>query len=150
VLAFVQAALVLAASLYVSILGVAASALSEQDPSLRAGEAHALGTEAVVVAIVQVASAIALIVGGVMVLNSRRRPAVIVLVAGLAVQVLLSSYWAVRIVAVFGDIPGPDPTGTVRAFAAAFAAGPLVGLGLLAFGPARAWFRAPEGGRAAR
>jgi hypothetical protein len=144
VLALVQAGLVLLASLYVGILGAAVSAISARDASLSPGEAHALGTEALVVAIVQVVSAVALIVGGVMALNSRRRPALLVLLAALAGQVLLSVYWAVRITSVLNDLSGGGSIGPFLAFTLVFAAGPLVGMGLLLLGPGRAWFSEPR------
>jgi hypothetical protein len=148
VLTFVQAGLVLLASFYVGILGAVASSIAEEDPTLSRTQSHALGTEAVVLAIVQGVSALVLVVGGVLALNSRRRPALVLLLAALGVQVALSIYWAVRIATVLDDAPG-NPTGPFLGFAALFAAGPLVCLGLLVIGPGRAWF-SERGARTAR
>jgi hypothetical protein len=140
VLALVQAGLVVLASFYVVFFASVVDLAASGDPASAPAAVDGLATEGTVVGIVQLVSALALIVGGVMALNSRRRPAFLVLLAGLAVQVVLAGYWFVRISAVAGDIPGPDPTGAFLAFTLLFAAGPLVGLGLLLHGPARPWF----------
>jgi hypothetical protein len=69
-----------------------------------------------------------------------------VLLAGLAVQVVLAGYWFVRLSSLADDIPGPDPTSAFLAFTLLFAAGPLVGLGMLLIGPARRWFDVARSG----
>ncbi len=56
------------------------------------------------------------------------------------VQVALTLYWIVRIAALLAEVPGPDPAGPFISFALFFAAGPLVGIGMLLFGPGRRWF----------
>jgi hypothetical protein len=70
-------------------------------------------------------------------LTSRRRAAGLLLVAALAVQVVLALYWAVRLTS---EVGGFDSERTITAFALFFAAGPLVGLGMLLLGPGRRWF----------
>jgi hypothetical protein len=142
VLAFMQSAMVLISSVYVvffsSIIGIAA----DSDPGSAPAEVAGLATEGTVVGIVQLVSAVLLIVAGVMVLNSRRRSALAVLVAAFAVQVALCVYWAVRLSTLADDIPGSDPTGAFLAFTLVFLAGPAVGLGLVLLGNGRRWFDA--------
>ncbi|MGY1809176.1 hypothetical protein ACI8AF_17545 [Blastococcus sp. SYSU D00669] len=137
VLAFVQAGLVLLASVYVVFLASFVGFAADLDGS---GEAEGLATEGTVLGFVQVGSAVLLIVGGVMALNSRRRPAHVVLVVSLALQLLLCVYWAVRLTTFGDEIPGGDPTTALLAFVFLFAAGPAVGLGMVLLGAGRAWF----------
>jgi hypothetical protein len=141
VLAFVQAAFVLVASIYVVLFSSLIDIAANADPaSAPPAEVAQLATEGTVVGIVQVVSAVLLIVAGVLVLNSRRRRSLVVLVVGFAVQVLLCVYWAVRLSVIASDIPGSDPTGAFLAFTLVFLAGPAVGLGLVLFGAGRRWF----------
>jgi hypothetical protein len=140
VLAFVQAALVGLASLYVwffaSIASIAASESGNSEPAV----VRALAAEGTVLAIVQLVSAVLLVAAGILALNRRSRAAWWLLVAAHVVQVVLAVYWAVRLTVVLGDIPGPDPAGAFAGFAMFFAAAPLVGLGMVLFGPGRRWF----------
>jgi hypothetical protein len=135
VLAFAQAVVVGIASLYLwffaSIAGVAASEAGGVWPP---GAVDALATEGAVLATVQLLSAVVLVAAGVWALNRRTRGPWLLLSGALAVQVVLSAYWAVRLVGGFGA------DGTFAAFAVFFAAGPLVGLGMLLVGPGRRWF----------
>jgi hypothetical protein len=138
VLAFAQAVVVLIASLYLwffaSLADVAtAEAGGVYDPTT----IDALATEGTALAIVQLVSAVLLIGAGVWALNSRRRGAGLLLAVALGFQVVLAGYWAVRLLAEMG---GFDTEGAVLAFALFFAAGPLVGLGMLLVGPGRRWF----------
>ncbi|MGY1603752.1 hypothetical protein [Geodermatophilus sp. SYSU D00815] len=139
VLAFVQGGLVLLSSVYVvflaSFVGIAAD-LDDVAP----GEVSGLATEGTVLGFVQVASAVLLVVAGVMALNSRRRPAHVVLVVSFAVQLALCVYWAVRLTSFGSDVVGEDPTTVFLAFVLLFAAGPAVGLGLVLLGAGKAWF----------
>ncbi len=134
VLAFAQALVVLIASLYVwffaSIIDVA-GAEGDYAPGT------ALATEATVLAAVQVVSVVLLIGAGIWALNSRRRPAGVLLAVALGVQVVLAAYWLVRLQSEFGGFEGD---GTIVAFSLFFAAGPLVGLGMVLIGPGRRWF----------
>ncbi|WP_448623794.1 hypothetical protein [Geodermatophilus sp. URMC 64] len=141
VLAFAQGGLVLLSSVYVVFLASFAGVV-DADPSAAPDEMGALATEGVVLGIVQVASAVLLVVGGVMALNTRKRRALVVLVAGFAVQVLLCLYWAVRLSALADEIPGADPSSAFLAFTLLFAASPVVGLGLVLLGSGRRWFDA--------
>jgi hypothetical protein len=137
VLAFAQSLVVIIASLYLwffaSIADVALAATDELPPS----SLDSLASEGTVLAIVQLLSAVLLIAAGVWALNSRQRAAGLLLAAALALQVLLAVYWAVRL---NSEIGGYDTEGTITAFALFFAAGPLVGLGMLLIGPGRRWF----------
>jgi hypothetical protein len=138
VLAFAQSVVVLIASVYVwffaSVADIATAAAEDvYDPAT----VEALATEGTVLAVVQLVSVVVLIGAGVWALNSRRRGAGLLLVVALAVQVVLSAYWLVRLQS---EIGGFDTDGTIVAFSLFFAAGPLVGLGMLLVGPGRRWF----------
>jgi hypothetical protein len=141
VLAFVQAALVLIASLYVwfavSLIGVAAGQVPSSD---RSDTAQALAAEGNVLAVVGLVSAVLLVVSGVAGLTRRSTTAWWLLVAGHAAQVLLAAYWWIRLYTVLGDIPGTLPEGAFASYALIFAVAPLVGLGLVLFNPGRGWF----------
>ncbi|MFD2092296.1 hypothetical protein [Blastococcus deserti] len=138
VLAFVQALVVLIASLYLWFFAsIADVAVAEAGGVWSPGTVDALATEGTVLAIVQLLSAVALVGGGVWALNTRRRAAWAVLVAALGLQVLLAGYWTVRLL---GEFDGSDAAGTVLGFTLFFAVGPLVGLGMLLAGPGRRWF----------
>jgi hypothetical protein len=137
VLSFVQAGLVFFASLYVwmltSIADVARSRLSSATVA-------ALVTEGTVLAIVQLVSAVVLVVAGAFALTRRTRAAWLVVLGAQLAQVALALYWAVRLQVWVSDVPGPSPGAAFSAFALFFAAGPLVALGLVVFGPGRRWF----------
>ena len=66
----------------------------------------ALATEGTTLAIVQLVSFVLLVVGGVRALNARTRAAWRLLVVAHAVQVVLSVYWAVRLVMLLDEAPG--------------------------------------------
>ena len=141
VLAFVQAALVLVASLYVYMLAsLAGLAAAEGGPGLSVPRAEELAREGQVLALVQVLSVVALVVGGILALSRATRAAWLVLLAALVVQVLLALYWAVRLADLVAAVPGSGDAGFLIGFTLFFAAGPLTGLGLLVAGPARRWF----------
>ncbi|WP_409332282.1 hypothetical protein [Trujillonella humicola] len=143
VLALVQAGLVAFASAYVllfaSVLGFDLDLNGTVD-----SRAQSIADEARVLAWVQFASVVLLVAAGVLALNRRDRRAWTALVAALAVQVLLALYWAVRIVGVLDDLPGPNDgaVGVLVFGAVCFGTGPAVGLGLLLTRPAREWFGA--------
>jgi hypothetical protein len=142
VLAFVQAIVVLVASLYLwffaSVADLAASG------AMRGGYSSAvvssLATEGSTLAAVQLASVVLLVAGGVLALNRRTRAARLWLLAAHAVQVLLAVYWAARLLILLDDIPGDDPQAPFLVVAMFFATGPAVALGLLLTGPGRRWF----------
>lgn len=138
ILAFVQAAGVALATVYVFLLASVIS-VTGSDPTV-GPDAADLATEATVLAWVQLGSAVALVAGGILALTRRGPVARWTLTGALALQVALAVYWAVRLVAVFEDTPGPDPFGVVLAGALCFAAMPAVGLGLMSGRPARAWY----------
>jgi len=141
VLAFVQAALVVLASLYlwfaVSLIGFAAG----QAPGTSAsGTAQELASEGNVLIVLGLLSAVLLVVAGIAGLIRRSRAAWLLLVVGHAVQVVLAGYWGIRLHTVLGDVPGTISEGAFASFALVFAVAPLVGLGLVLLGPGRAWF----------
>jgi hypothetical protein len=141
VLAFVQAGLVLLASLYLWFFAaVAEVAVSEAGAGATSSEVEALATEGTVLAVVQLVSTVLLVVGGIAALNRRSRAAWLLLVTAHAVQVVLAVYWTVRLLAVLGDVPGAGAEEGFASFALFFAAAPLVGLGLLLLGAGRRWF----------
>lgn len=137
VLAFAQALVVIIASLYLWFFASIADIAVATTDELPSSTLNSLATEGVVLAIVQLISAVLLIGAGVWALNSRRPAAGRLLVASLLCQVLLAGYWVVRLNA---EVGGFDTEGTIVAFALFFAAGPLVGLGMLLLGPGRRWF----------
>ncbi len=145
VLAFVQAALVLVASLYVYLFAsVAGLAAAEAGAGLALPRAEELAREGQVLALVQVFSVVALVVGGVLVLSKAGRAAWTTLLAALAAQVLLALYWAVRLTALADAVPGSGGGGGIAiGLALVFVAAPLTGLGLLVAGPGRRWFTDP-------
>lgn len=143
VLAFVQAAMVLIASLYVWFAASIVDVVTADAPgSLDARTAQGLATEGTVLAGVQVLSAVLLVAAGVVALNQRNRRAWILLLAGHGLQVVLSGYWLVRLTSLASDTPGPDAGGVFFVFVLFFAAGPLVGLGMVLIGNGRRWFDA--------
>ncbi len=146
VLAFVQAALVLIASLYVwffaSVLELATAGAPE------ALDAGALATEGTVLSVVGLLSAVLLVTAGVLALNRRDRPVWYLLAGAHALQLALCGYWLIRLLSLADDVPEADADGLLAGSTLLFAAAPAVGLGLLAAGTARRWF-APTGPSAA-
>jgi hypothetical protein len=141
VLAFVQAVVVLIASLYVWFFASIADIASSGRPDVYTSEtARQLATEGTVLAVVQLFSVALLVVGGILALN-RRTPTAYRLLAGAhVVQVVLALYWAGRLLDVLGDLPGAEGEGSLAAFSLFFLVGPAVSLGLLLSGAARRWF----------
>ncbi|MEX5720154.1 hypothetical protein [Geodermatophilus maliterrae] len=152
VLAFVQAGLVAVASAYVLLLASTFGFLATVPGASDDAGASALVTEATVLTVVQLLSAIALVVGGVMVLNRRSRASWLTLVAASGGQLALALYWLVRLSTLSGfvdDTTGSDPSGVLVVGVLFFAAAPAVGLGLLLVGAVRRWATgtAPDPGR---
>jgi hypothetical protein len=141
VLAFVQSAMVLIASLYVWFFASLVDVITADVPgTLDTDTAQGLAVEGTILAAVQVASAILLIAGGVMALNSRSRRTWVILLAAHGVQIVLSVYWLVRLSQLGADVPGSDPSRALLVLAFFFLAGPAVGLGLVVVGGGRRWF----------
>jgi hypothetical protein len=142
VLAFAQATVVMIASLYLWFFAsVAELAASGSGGVWAPGRVDALAAEGTVLAIVQLLSAVLLVGAGVWALNRRARGPWRLLVAALAVQLVLAAYWTVRLMS---ELDGVDTGRTIISFALFFAAGPLVGLGMLLVGPGRRWFGSVE------
>jgi hypothetical protein len=139
VLAFVQAGVVLIASLYLSFF---ASVLSSAQGSAAfpPSRVHALATEGKVLALVQVVSALVLIAAGIRALKARTRATWVLVVGALAVQVLLAAYWLVRLAVLLDASSGSGGQGAFLAVTLFFVAAPMVALGLLLFGAGRRWF----------
>jgi hypothetical protein len=144
VLAFVQSVVVLIASLYVWFFASIADIASSGRPDVYTSEAaRRLATEGTVLAVVQLASVVLLVVAGILALN-RRTPLAYRLLGGAhIVQVVIALYWAGRLLDVLGDLGGSDGEGALAAFSLFFVVGPAVSLGLLLSGVARRWFTAP-------
>ena len=146
VLAFVQAGVVLLASLYLWFIASFVDLAAEQgDPSLSSARLAALTTEGTVLAIVQLLSVVLLVIAGIRALSARTRTAWLLVVAAHGVQIVLSVYWAIRLISLMNDIPGADSNGAFAAFTLVFAASPLVGLGMVIAGPGRRWFDGATG-----
>ncbi len=143
VLAFVQAAMVLIASLYVWFFASIVTVASAGAPGVL--DAEGLATEGTVLAAVQVVSAVLLVTAGVLALHRRSRTTWLLLVAAHVLQIVLSVYWLVRLLALADDVPGPDTDTVLATFTVFFAAGPVVGLGLVLTGAGRRWFAAEQG-----
>jgi hypothetical protein len=138
VLAFVQGALVLIASLYVYF---AASIVTVVTAGAPVGfDADGLATEGTVLAAVQVLSAVLLVAAGVLALNRRNPGTWLTLVVAHTVQIVLALYWWVRLVMLANDFPDGDVDGVLLGFPLFFAAAPAVGLGLVSAGAGRRWF----------
>jgi hypothetical protein len=141
VLAFVQAGVVLIASLYLwfftSVIGLAA----RDNPAVfGSSRMQSLTTEVTVLAVLQLLSVVLLVVAGVRALGARTHAAWLLVVGAHAVQVALAVYWAVRLVTFVNDLPGAGTQGAPAAFTIFFAAAPVVGVGLVLAGPGRHWF----------
>jgi hypothetical protein len=145
VLAFVQAALVLLATVYVFMLAMVAGVAADQSIALPGGLAG-LATEAKVVAVVQLLSAVGLIVAGLFALGRRRRATWPVVLAAFGLQLVLAAYWGIRLGTVLRDLPGAQSSGPVVTLALFFAAQPAVALGLVLVGPGRRWLAEREPG----
>jgi hypothetical protein len=138
VLAFVQALVVLVASVYVWFFAAVVDLAADEAAGVLApGTADRLATEGSVLAVVQVVSAVLLLAGGIWALNTRSPRAWLLLLAAHALQVVLALYWAVRLIAEAG---GFGNEGGLVSAALFFAVLPLVALGLLLAGPGRRWF----------
>jgi hypothetical protein len=143
VLAFVQAAMVLIASLYVWFFASLVDVVAADSPeTFTPATASALATEGRVLALVQLVSAILLVLAGTLALSRRTRPIWRLLVVAHAVQVLLSVYWAVRLVMLVDEPAGSGAEGPLIMLTLVFAAAPLVGLGMVLLGAGRRWFDA--------
>jgi hypothetical protein len=145
VLAFVQAGVVLFASLYLWFIASFVDLAAQGDPTVSSSRVDALTTEATVLAVVQLVSVVLLVAAGIRALTTRTRTAWLLAVAAHGVQVVLAVYWAVRLTTLLDEIPGAGPQGAMAAFTIVFAASPLVGLGMVLFGAGRRWFDGPPG-----
>jgi hypothetical protein len=144
VLAFVQAGVVLIASLYVWFFASVIGVVSRENPGVYASRMDALATEVTVLAVVQLVSVVLLVVAGIRALGARTRAAWLLTVGAHAVQIVLALYWAVRLVRLMNDTPGADAPGALAAVTILFAAAPVVGLGLVLGGSGRRWFESPH------
>jgi hypothetical protein len=138
VLAFVQAAIALIGTLYTYMLS-ALVGLTAQQGSPAPPELRGLASEGTVLAVVQLVSAVPLVVGGILALTRRTLAAWFTLVVALAVQVLIALYWTLRLSGALGNEFDAEG-GPLAGFALFFAAAPLVALGLLLVGAGKAWF----------
>jgi len=138
VLAFVQAVGVALTSAYLLLLASTFGLLSTEFGG--DSETDAFIDEAVVLTVVQLLSAVALVVGGILVLNRRARSSWTTLVVAFGVQLALALYWVVRLSTLGGfseDVVGPAAVLVVGVLF--FTAAPGVGVGLLLAGAVRRW-----------
>jgi hypothetical protein len=145
VLAFVQAGVVLFASLYLWFIASFVGLAAQGDPTVSSSRVDALTTEATVLAVVQLVSVVLLVAAGIRALAARTRTAWLLTVAAHGVQIVLAIYWAIRLTTLLDELPGAGPQDAMAAFTIVFAACPLVGLGMVLFGPGRRWFDGPPG-----
>jgi len=141
VLGFVQAGVVALSSAYVLLLASTLGTLAVLGGQ-SSGEAESLVTEATVLSVVQLLSAVALVVGGVLLLNRRGRASWTTLLAALGAQLAIALYWAVRLLTLDGladGVAGPGPVGVLVVLVLFYAVLPGVGLGLLLVRDARRW-----------
>jgi hypothetical protein len=138
VLAFVQAALVIIASLYVWFFASIVTVATAGAPGTL--DAGGLATEGTVLSAVQVLSAVLLVTAGVLALNRRSAGTWRLLLGAHALQIALAVYWWVRLVMLAEEFPGGDVDGVLIGFTLFFAACPAVGLGLVVVGAGRRWF----------
>jgi hypothetical protein len=144
VLAFVQAVLVLIASLYLWFFASVAGAAWARSGVYDASEVTALATEGTALAVIQLASAALLIAAGIRALSARTRAAWLLIVAATALQVVLTLYWVVRLSMLLDGAADAGARGAFVAFTVFFAAAPLVSLGLVLTGAGRRWFDGPR------
>jgi hypothetical protein len=142
VLAFVQATLVIIASLYVWFFASIVTVATAGAPGSL--DAEGLATEGTVLSAVQLVSAILLVTAGVLALNRRNTGTWRLLVVAHALQIVLALYWLVRLLSLAEDLPGAEADGVLITITLFFAAGPAVGLGLLLAGASRRWFAAEQ------
>ena len=145
VLAFVQAGVVLFASIYLWFIASFVGLAAQQDPSVSTSRVDALTTEATVVAVVQLISVVLLVAAGIRSLTARTRMAWLLAVVAHGAQIVLAVYWTIRLATLLDELPGAGPQGGMAAFTIVFAAAPLIGLGMVLFGPGRRWFEVPPG-----
>jgi len=138
VLAFVQAGLVLFATLYLWLM-VSIGRLARLNTYGLRG-AGPLVAEGTVLAVVQGISVVALVVAGILALGRRSRLAWGAVLGASVAQVALAGYWAGRLPALLSGLPSGAPGGTFAVVAVVFAAAPLVTVGLVLFPPGRTWF----------
>jgi hypothetical protein len=142
VLSFVQFGFVLLATLYLFLFALLAGSLSGLPDARVPAELSGLVVEGLVLAAVQLAADVLLLVAAIRAMGNRTLVTWRLLVAALGVQVLLAGYWFVRLLVLRSGVPGDASralTG-VTTYAVFFAAVPLVALGLLLFGSGRRWF----------
>ena len=145
VLSFVQALLVLIASLYVWFFASLAQLAIEQSPNAAPTQAYQFAREGSVLAIVQLVTVALLVAAGILALNRRTRVAWLLLLGAHVVQLGLTVYWWAEL----GDLLGPAAAaegvgGVLSVLSLFFAAAPLVALALVLFGGGRRWFTAPQ------
>jgi hypothetical protein len=135
VLAFVQAALVLIASLYLRMFARILDFFATET-TYDAGRAGSLTREGTALAVVGLLSAVLLVGAGVWALNARRSGAWWLLLSAHAIQVVLTVYWLVRLLA----LVDASARSSIAGLALFFGAGPLTALVLLLVGAGRRWF----------
>jgi hypothetical protein len=142
VLSFVQFGLVLLATLYLFLAALLAGSIAGVPDASVPARLSGLVVEGLVLAGVQLAADVLLLVAAIRAMGHRTLVTWRVLVAALGAQVVLAGYWFVRLLVLRGQVPGDGARalGGVVGYAVFFAAVPLVALGLVLFGSGRRWF----------
>jgi hypothetical protein len=138
----VQFGLVLIGTVYLFLVALVAGALAGLPDAQLPERFSGLAAEGVVLAVVQLAADVLLLVAAIRALRHRGEGTWKLLVGALAAQVVLAGYWFVRLLVLRGDLPG-DAAGALtplQSYAVLFAAVPLVALGLVGLGAGRRWF----------
>jgi hypothetical protein len=144
----VQAGVVLIVSLYVWFLARVVNVFTDDGQAVfgsSSSRIQSLTTEITVLAVLQAASVVLLIVAGFRAFSVRSRAAWRLAVAAHALQIGIALYWLVRLAPAMNLDPGGGPEGSVVVAAIGLSAAPVVGLGLLAAGSGRRWFESPPG-----
>jgi hypothetical protein len=146
VLSYVQFGLVLIASLYLLVLAMITGALAGTPGANLPVGTSGLAVEALVLAAVQVAADVVLLVAAIRATGRRTRRTWRLFTGALLVHVVLAGYWIVRLIVLRHRLPG-DISGllsSLTGWAVLFAGLPLVALGLVGVGPGRRWFTDDE------
>jgi hypothetical protein len=147
VLSFVQFGLVLIGTLYLLLVALIAGTVAGLPDAQLPQRFSGLAVEGIVLAVVQLAADVLLLVAAIRALSRRGSATWRLLVAALAAQVVLAGYWFVRLLVLRGEVPG-DAAGALAAltpYAVLFAVIPLVALGLVVLGSGRRWFEPGRG-----
>jgi hypothetical protein len=147
VLSFVQFGLVLIGTLYLLLVALIAGTVAGLPDAELPERFSGLAVEGVVLAVVQLAADVLLLVAAIRAMSHRSAGTWRLLVAALAAHVVLAGYWFVRLLVLRGEVPGDaaDALAALTPYTVLFAVIPLVALGLVVLGSGRRWFEPGRG-----